>query len=152
MFSLGIKKHAKNHRGLAACYFTLHGDVTSPFRLFFNFIAHQELMVAGFIAVHSGAGFFSSENRKCILTACKQAALVGVEWLKRGETAVEASCAATAILEDHPATNAGLGANLTSAESVELDATVMDGETLDFGSVGAIPNVKAKLLVNRVFQ
>ncbi|KAG9316327.1 nucleophile aminohydrolase [Chiua virens] len=45
---------------------------------------------------------------------------------------------AIAILEDEDCLNAGYGSNLTFEGAVECDAAIMDGQTGDFGSVGAV--------------
>lgn len=42
------------------------------------------------------------------------------------------------LLEDDPITNAGLGSNLTLDTQVQCDASIMNGSTLGFGSVGAV--------------
>jgi beta-aspartyl-peptidase (threonine type) len=42
------------------------------------------------------------------------------------------------VLEDDPTFNAGTGAALTRAGTVELDAALMDGATLRIGAVGAV--------------
>ena len=51
------------------------------------------------------------------------------------------------VLEDAGETNAGFGSNLTEAGTVEMDAGLMDGSSLLFGSVGAISGVKNPILV-----
>ena len=39
------------------------------------------------------------------------------------------------VLEDHPRFNAGRGSVLTTAGTVEMDASIMEGDTLDNGAV-----------------
>ncbi|KAG0294970.1 taspase, threonine aspartase, 1 [Linnemannia gamsii] len=51
------------------------------------------------------------------------------------------------ILEDDPVTNAGTGSNLNLDGLVECDASLMDGTTLGFGSVGAISDFKNPISV-----
>ena len=40
-----------------------------------------------------------------------------------------------------------MGSNLTVSESVECDASIMDGHTLQYGAVGAVQGVKNPILV-----
>ena len=42
------------------------------------------------------------------------------------------------LLQDFSCTNAGIGSNLTKSGAVECDASIMDGQSLTFGAVGAI--------------
>ncbi|KAF9095648.1 taspase, threonine aspartase, 1 [Mortierella sp. AD031] len=51
------------------------------------------------------------------------------------------------ILEDDPVTNAGTGSNLNLDGLVECDASLMDGTTLGFGSVGAVSDFKNPISV-----
>lgn len=100
------------------------------------------------VAVHVGAGFHAPEKlpnyRRLCASACRRA--VGV--LERSDgSALEAVAAAVAVLEDDPLTNAGFGSNLTACGHVECDASVMDGRTLGFGAVGALPCVGNPVLV-----
>jgi beta-aspartyl-peptidase (threonine type) len=49
--------------------------------------------------------------------------------------------AAVRALEDDPTFNAGTGATLTAAGDAELDASIMDGETLRCGAVAVVTDV-----------
>ena len=42
------------------------------------------------------------------------------------------------MLQDSQWTNAGLGSNLTLDGTVECDASIMDGQSLHYGAVGAV--------------
>lgn len=42
------------------------------------------------------------------------------------------------FVQDSPFTNAGTGSNLTVTGSVECDASMMEGSSLQFGAVGAV--------------
>lgn len=44
-------------------------------------------------------------------------------------------------------TNAGFGSNLTLNGTVECDASVMDGSSLQFGAVGAVSGIKNPVLL-----
>lgn len=46
------------------------------------------------------------------------------------------------VLEHDALTNAGYGSNLTLSGEVECDASIMDGETLNFGACGAVKGVQ----------
>ncbi|TMA47302.1 MAG: isoaspartyl peptidase/L-asparaginase, partial [Deltaproteobacteria bacterium] len=55
--------------------------------------------------------------------------------------ALEAAVEAVVVLEDDPHFNAGLGSTLTADGGVEMDASVMTGDTLAAGAVGAVAGV-----------
>jgi isoaspartyl peptidase/L-asparaginase-like protein (Ntn-hydrolase superfamily) len=71
-----------------------------------------------------------------------RAAQAGVERLEAGGSAFDAVTAATAAMEDSGIFNAGLGACLTAAGEIELDAAVMDGRDRGFGAVAGVRGVK----------
>lgn len=89
------------------------------------------------IAVHGGAGDWH-EGTDAACVACVEAAQSGAGVLDGG-SALDAVIAAVRVLEDAPACNAGTGAVLTRAGTLELDACVMDGPTLRSGAVACLP-------------
>jgi len=64
----------------------------------------------------------------------------GLAVLAQGGSALDAVQAATRELEDEPSLNAGTGASLTRAGTVEVDAAIMDGASLRLGGVASLPN------------
>jgi L-asparaginase / beta-aspartyl-peptidase len=93
------------------------------------------------IGVHGGAGRDDVATRPTRQAGVLRAADVGWAVLAAGGTALDAVVEAVAVLEDDPAFNAGLGAVLTEDGTVELDASVMTGETLAAGAVGAVAGI-----------
>jgi len=61
--------------------------------------------------------------------------------LAAGGDAIDAVVAAVVVLEDDPLFNAGLGSVLTVEGVVEMDASVMEGDGLRAGAVGAVRGV-----------
>jgi len=99
------------------------------------------------IAVHGGAGTIehgqmSAEREQAIRTALEAAVQAGHKILAEGGTSLDAVTAAVNILEDAPEFNAGRGAVLTNVGTVELDASIMDGRTLDAGSVASVRGIR----------
>ncbi|KAI0212712.1 Threonine aspartase 1 [Lamellibrachia satsuma] len=101
----------------------------------------------GFVAVHVGAGYHSPANSELYEKICKQACLQAIQLLRQKKSALEAAKAATIFLEDSPWTNAGTGSNLTMQGTVECDASIMDGQSMQYGAVGALSGVKNPVLV-----
>merc|ERR1719410_3390084 len=100
----------------------------------------------GFVGVHIGAGQHSEARTGLYLEICAAACQAGIDVLRAGGSAVEAATKATMVLEDAGETNAGFGSNLTESGTVEMDAGLMDGSSLLFGSVGAVSGVKNPIL------
>jgi len=77
----------------------------------------------------------------------------GFRVLGAGGAAVVAVEAAIVVMEDSPLFNAGKGASLTRAGTVELDAAVMDGATMRAGAVAAVRHVRNPIaLARRVME
>ena len=93
------------------------------------------------LIVHGGAGGSNEQAEPERHAGCAAALDTGWALLAGGGTAVDAVVAAVTVLEDHPLFNAGVGACLTSAGTVELDASIMDGRRLQAGGVGAVSTV-----------
>jgi beta-aspartyl-peptidase (threonine type) len=93
------------------------------------------------IAVHGGAGRDDSAERPARAAGVARAVAAGWAALAAGATALDAVVEAVAVLEDDPAFNAGYGAVLSEDGLVELDASVMAGESLAAGAVGAVRGV-----------
>jgi len=93
------------------------------------------------IVVHGGAGREAAEERAPRRAGLARAAEAGWQVLARGESALEAVVEAVVVLEDDPHFNAGLGSVLTAEGTLEMDASVMAGETLAAGAVGVVSGV-----------
>src|SRR5690554_2172178 len=99
------------------------------------------------IVIHGGAGTILKENMSDSLEAAykaklKEAISVGHEILKNGGTSLEAVTHTINVLEDSPLFNAGKGAVFTHEGSNELDASIMDGATLNAGAVAGVKHIK----------
>jgi Asparaginase len=72
----------------------------------------------------------------------EEAIRTGHEILKNGGTSLEAVTATINIMEDSPLFNAGKGAVFTHEKTNELDASIMDGATLNAGAVAGVTKIK----------
>jgi len=72
----------------------------------------------------------------------EKAIRVGHEILKKGGSSQEAVEKTILVMEDSPLFNAGKGAVLTSDGTIELDASFMNGATLDAGAISGVKTVK----------
>ncbi len=90
------------------------------------------------IIVHGGAGNIAPANHHASQSGCGQAAEAGLRVLRVGGSALDAVETAIRDMEDNHAFNAGTGSVLTSAGRVEMDASIMDGNTQAIGAVGLI--------------
>ena len=118
--------------------------------------AHQDKQFA--IAIHGGAGTISKtkmtkEKRVAYEHKLKQARDAGFALLAKGESSQAAVIAAIQILEDSPLFNAGKGAVYTFEGEHELDASIMNGETLNAGAVSGVKTIKSPIaLAEKVME
>lgn len=96
-----------------------------------------------------GAGNHSSKLYLQYKRLCRKACKDAIVHLNQGKSAMDVVEKVTIILEDSPLTNAGIGSTLTWEGGVECDASIMDGLTLRWGGVGAVPNVKNPIVLAR---
>ena len=99
------------------------------------------------IAIHGGAGtlvkgMMTPELESRYKKALKIALEKGYAVLEKGGTAVDAVEEAVKLLEDSPLFNAGKGSVFTANETHEMDASIMDGKTLNAGAVSLISGIK----------
>ena len=99
------------------------------------------------IVIHGGAGTILRENMGDSLEDAyreklKQAITEGHSILKNGGTSMQAVTKTINIMEDSPLFNAGKGAVFTHEETNELDASVMDGKTLNAGAVTGVTRIR----------
>ncbi len=102
------------------------------------------------IAIHGGAGtmskaYLTPEKEKAYKAKLKQAVDTGYMVLKKGGSSVDAVIAAIRILEHSPLFNAGKGAVYTYEETHELDASIMEGKTLNAGAVAGVSKIKSPI-------
>lgn len=99
------------------------------------------------LVIHGGAGTILKENMSDSLETAyrlklEEAIKKGHKILENGGTSMAAVTAAINIMENSPLFNAGKGAVFTNHETNELDASVMNGQTLNAGAVSGVTNVK----------
>jgi L-asparaginase / beta-aspartyl-peptidase len=106
------------------------------------------------LVVHGGAGTIargtiSPEQEAEYHATLAEALRAGHRVLADGGSGLDAVVAANVILEDSPLFNAGRGAVFTAEGHNELDASIMDGATLDAGAVAGLRRVKNPIVLAR---
>ncbi len=106
------------------------------------------------IVIHGGAGAItraemSPEMEQEYLKVLNQALDVGENILKEGGSSMDAVQNTIMFLEDSPLFNAGKGAVFTHEGKNELDASIMDGASLNAGAVGGLTIVKNPIVAAR---
>jgi len=116
-----------------------------------SFPAETERVV---LVIHGGAGTIlksqmSPAREKAYQDALTEALRRGYAVLQKGGSALDATEASVRFLEDNPLFNAGKGAVFTNEGKNELDAAIMDGQTLKAGAVAGLTTVKNPITLAR---
>ncbi len=106
------------------------------------------------LAIHGGAGtlvkgMMTPEKEKAYKKALEHALETGYSILENGGSAIDAVEESVKALEDSPLFNAGKGAVFTADGTHEMDASIMDGKTLDAGAVSLIQGIKNPICLAR---
>jgi len=106
------------------------------------------------LVIHGGAGTIgrkdlTPEKEASIRAGLDRALDAGNAILKAGGSARDAVTAAVVVLEDDPNFNAGKGAVFNHEGVNELDASIMDGATLEAGAVAGVHRVKNPIRLAR---
>lgn len=109
------------------------------------------------IIIHGGAGTILKENMSdeketLYKAALEEAIRTGYEILKNGGSSLDAVQKTINAMEDSPLFNAGKGAVFTNAETNELDASIMDGKTLNAGASAGTKTVKNPINLARAIM
>ena len=107
------------------------------------------------IAIHGGAGTITKEGlkgdiEKQYIESLQKALETGKQVLNENGTSIDAVEKVIRFLENDSLFNAGKGAVLTNSETVEMDASIMDGATLNAGAVAAVTNIKNPISAARL--
>lgn len=99
------------------------------------------------LVIHGGAGTIRKEDMNPELEAAYLKGLndaldAGYTLLEKGRSAMDAVLAATMSLEDNILFNAGKGSVFAKDGSQEMDASIMDGQTLMAGAIAGVRNIR----------
>lgn len=107
------------------------------------------------LVVHGGAGTILKQNmtpdaEKAYMAKLEEALRAGYQILRNNGSSLDAVEKCINILEDSPLFNAGKGAVFTSDGKNELDASIMDGKTLNAGAIAGVTTVKNPISLARI--
>ncbi len=101
------------------------------------------------LIVHGGAWDIPDESVEECQEGCRQALHAGWKILAEGGSALDAIEASLVTLEDNPMFDAGIGSHLNLDGQAELDAIVMDAQTLRAGAVAAVQRIRNPIRLAR---
>ena len=101
------------------------------------------------LLVHGGGGAGPAYGREDLRRGIRDSVAAGWAILAEGGSAVAAVEAAVCALEDDPRFNAGRGSVLTTEGTVEMDASIMEGNGLRNGAVACVTAMRHPLALAR---
>ena len=108
------------------------------------------------IVIHGGAGSMDPNMeesfKQAYLQSLNDALTIGKEILEKGGSSLDAVEQVIRYLEDDSLFNAGRGAVFTSAGTIELDASIMDGKDLSSGAVAGVTIIKNPISLARLVK
>ena len=105
------------------------------------------------LIVHGGAGADPASGREELRQGIRDAVAAGWAVLSRGGGAVVAVETAVCAMEDNPRFNAGRGSVLTSEGTVEMEASIMEGDGLKSGAVACVTAMRHPIsLARRILE
>ncbi|MEL6113219.1 MAG: isoaspartyl peptidase/L-asparaginase [Pseudomonadota bacterium] len=106
------------------------------------------------LVIHGGAGAlahgrYTAEQEAAFKAKLNEALDAGYGVLETGGSALDAIEAAIVLMEDSPLFNAGKGAVFSRDGKNELDASIMDGKTLNAGAIAGVRKVRNPIKLAR---
>ncbi len=106
------------------------------------------------LVMHGGAGTIrrgsmTPEVESAYRSRIEEALRAGHRVLSDGGSSVDAVVATIVVLEDSPLFNAGKGAVFTAEGTNSLDASIMDGSTLQAGAVAGVETIRNPIRLAR---
>ncbi len=120
----------------------------------FSFAAAEEEAAPLTIVIHGGAGAlepgrYTDAEEAAYKAKLTEALEVGYAILEDGGAALDAIEAAIVTMEDSPLFNAGKGAVFTRDGENELDASIMEGASLNAGAIAGVTRIKNPIRLAR---
>lgn len=109
------------------------------------------------IAIHGGAGTILKKDltpdlEAAYLKGLDDALLAGYTILEKGGSSLDAVTAAVVSLEDCILFNAGRGSVFTKTGMHEMDASIMNGKTMEAGAVAGVQKVRNPVLLAKTIM
>ncbi len=104
------------------------------------------------IIVHGGAWKIAEDTHADHIGGTHVAAETGWKILSAGGSAIDAVEEAITVMENDPTFDAGVGSVLNRAGGIEMDAIIMDGQTLAMGAVAAVRGITNPIRLARLIS